>query len=144
LIKNPPNWFGARFWGIVVAGVAISLAVHAVALRLFYFNLGLSPFWVLREHAHAVDPQTLADYASLMEMIEMGFSDPAFILGAVLTLPWVMLLSALLVGVIVGGLQSVIYIPLLSMTRKRPVDKAFMAQRHLKNNPNDRYFAGCL
>ncbi|NJN55742.1 MAG: hypothetical protein HC804_13945 [Anaerolineae bacterium] len=137
LVKNPPNWFRARFGGVVVAGIAISLGLHAVALRLFYFNLGLSPFWVLRERAHVVDPQTLADIASFMDAIEMGFSDPAFVLGAVLTIPWVVLLSALLVGVIVGGLQAIIYVPALSMMHKRPVDKAFMAHRHLKNNPND-------
>ncbi len=137
LIKNPPNWFRARFGGVVVAGIAISLAVHAVALRLFYFNLGLSPFWILRERAHAVDPQTLADIASFMDAIEMGFSDPAFVLGAVLTIPWVVLLSALLVGVIVGGLQAILYVPLLSMIRKRPVDKGILVQRHLKNDPHD-------
>lgn len=137
LIKNPPNWFRARFGGVVVAGIAISLAVHAVGLRLFYFNLGLSPFWVLRERAHALDPQALADMATAMEWIEMGFSDPAFLLGAVLFIPWVVLLSALLMGVIVGSLQAILYVPLLAFLRKRPVDKAFAARRHLQNNPND-------
>ncbi|HRQ37345.1 MAG TPA: hypothetical protein PLD25_05460 [Chloroflexota bacterium] len=137
LLKNPPNWFRARFWAVVVAGTAISLALHAVALRLLYFNLGLAPFWVLHERTHTLDPQAMAEMARAMELIEMGFRDPAFVLSAVLFIPWVVLLSALLVGVIVGGVQAAIYVPILSMVRKRPVDQALMARRYLKNSPND-------
>lgn len=137
LAKNPPNWFGARLGGIVVASIVISLAVHAIGLRLFYFNLGLSPFWVLRERAQIIDAQTLADIAMAMEMIEAAFSDPAFMLGVVLALPWLLLLSALLVGVMGGVLQALIYIPALSMVRRRPVDRALWAQRRLRRESNE-------
>lgn len=137
LVKNPPNWFVARFWGVVIAGVAISLAVHAIGLRFFYFNWGLSPFWVLRVRTLTLNPQDAADMRLVMEMVEAGFGDPSFVLGGVLMLPWVVLFSALLVGVVVSVIQAIIYIPILSIMRKRPVDKALLAQRHLHNNPND-------
>lgn len=137
LLKNPPNWFKARFGGILTAGFILSLAVHAVGLRLFFFNLGLAPFWILRERAQTVDAQVLADFAATMDVIEAGFSEPGFLLSTVLVLPWVVLLSALCLGLLLSGAQSVVFIPLLSLVRKRPVDKAFMAQRHFKSNPDD-------
>ncbi|MCP4362509.1 MAG: AAA family ATPase [Chloroflexi bacterium] len=134
-VKNPPNWFRARYGGVLIASLAFSLAAFAVALRTFYFNLGLAPFWVLRQLEITSDPTIISDLTELINMIEMAYDEPALLVGVVLIVPWAFLLAAVVTAVVVGTIQAICYIPVLSMLHKRPVDKAFMAQRHLRRNP---------
>lgn len=133
-IKNPPNWFRARFSGIVTAGIVIFLAIFALGLRFFYFNLGLAPFWMLRElqlnPTDSVRQQTM----EAMDFFVTTFQSPAGLIAIILMVPWILLFTAVFTGFVFSTIQAVIFIPLLSMLHKRPADKAFMALRFLKKD----------
>lgn len=137
LIKEPVSWFFSRFWGIVVAAISISLSFVAVLLRLTYLNFGLTPFWLLREQeALQADPDYSMYSEQITTMVDEGFRNPTFLLVFVLIAPWFSLLIALMMGFIIGIVHSLIYIPILSAIRPRPVDQARTIHRRIKQDPN--------
>src|SRR5690606_38406931 len=69
-------------------------------------------------------------------MVDEGFRNPTFLLVFVLIAPWFSLLIALMMGFIIGIVHSLIYIPLLSAIRPRPVDQARTIHRRIKQDPN--------
>lgn len=136
-IKDPVNWFFSRFWGIVTAAIAIALAFLAVFLRLTYLNFGLTPFWLLREQAVLNSDLDYYKYSDqIMGMVEGGFRNPSFLLLFVLIAPWFSLFTAVLMGFIIGIVQSLIYIPIFAAIRPRPVDQARMLHRRIKQEPD--------
>lgn len=132
LTPNPPDRFRARIRGTILAANIILLAFLGFGLRIFYFNVGLVPFWVL--HQFSQDP---AGVGMLLEQTERILANPAALIGTVLLTPWVLLLLLLLVGWLVGLLQGTLYTLLLSLFLKRPVDEAVRLERKLKQQPTE-------
>ncbi len=136
-VKNPPNWFRARLRGIALAGNIISLAIFAIGLRFFYFNLGLAPFWILRELQQNPTNPMRADTVAALNFFVTIFQSPEGLVFLVMIMPWIFLGAAVITGILVSVLQAIFFIPLLSFIHKRPVDHAFMAQHALERHPND-------
>ncbi len=132
LTPNPPDRFRARIRGTILAANIMFTAFLAFALRIVYFNVGLAPFWVLRQFEQ--DPRGTA---LLMQQMQRILENPVAMIGTVLLTPWVLLLLLLLVGWLVGVIQGTLYTLLLSLVYKRPVDEAVRLERKLKQQPTE-------
>ncbi|MCA9995085.1 MAG: hypothetical protein KDE56_05025 [Anaerolineales bacterium] len=97
LTPNPPDRFRARIRGTILAANIMFTAFLAFALRIVYFNVGLAPFWVLRQFEQ--DPRGTA---LLMQQMQRILENPVAMIGTVLLTPWVLLLLLLLVGLWFG------------------------------------------
>ena len=136
-LKNPPTWFRARWSGITLAGNTISFAIFAIGLRFFYFNFGLAPFWILRTlQANPADPMR-AETVEAFNFFVRGFQSPEGIVFMIMTVPWLFIGAAIITGIVVSTFQAIVFVPLLSVMHKRPVDHAFMAKRALQKEPNN-------
>lgn len=136
LTRNPPDLFKARYRAILLATNTILLALFAVLLRNMYFLLGLAPFGLF--HWMQANPGMAAEMPEdvlLMMQTIFFLQKPETLLGSVLILPWVVLLLVAVLGVVWGSVQSIIYIPLVSVLLRRPVDKAALLHYRLNRNP---------
>ena len=134
LIKNPPNFFIARFKGIFVASLAISLLLFLVVLRGAYFFFGLAPFIYLK-HGQ-VDP----DYNQIFMQVQSALSDVSVSTVAimlVLLLPWLVLFIAMIFALVMSLLQQLTFGLIIPLLHKRPVDKAMMLQWRIRREPNE-------
>ena len=136
--KHPPSWFISRVQGSILAGTLIWLTLFTIGLRIFYFNLGLLPFvihhWAINYPEQAME---FADDGFSSIELAMGLQHPYTLVGIVLIAPWVMMLMAAVLGMIVGGLQGILYVPLISPFVKRPVDRATAVHWRLRREPNN-------
>jgi hypothetical protein len=138
LAKNPPNWFAARLGAINIASVLIFGFLGVVVLRTLYFNIGLAPFWLLRQlQMGADDVGMIMRTTRDLDSVRMIMSTPEIVIASVLVVPWVIMVSMVAMGVVYGLLQAALFIPLMSFVRPRPVDKALRIQRHLRQDEAD-------
>ena len=135
LLKNPPNRWRARMTAVLLAALIITTTATAVALRFFYFNLGLSPFVAVR--MLALDPDMAAETMATLQSVEAVFQNPGSLITGVLAAPWIALLVALLLGLVLGGLQAMLALPLMAALRSRPVDQAATLNRRIRRQPNE-------
>ena len=141
VMKNPPDLFRSRWRGITLAGVIISVFMFSLLEQLAFFVVGISPFLIQQaiRLSDATDMQTIeADMESFQAFIDSVFassSGSAPLMYFAILMPWVLLLLAVIVGIILGFVQSVIFGTIAPMIHKRPVDKAALLKRRMNSEP---------
>ncbi|MEM7112717.1 MAG: AAA family ATPase [Chloroflexota bacterium] len=132
LAPNPPDRFRSRIRGVILAANIILLAFWAFGLRVFYFNMGLSPFWVFRRSSQGgpLDESLLIQAQQLLDQ-------PGPLIVAVLLTPWLLLGLTIVLGWLIGIVQGSIYTLLLTAVYRRPVDRAVQIYRQLQREPNE-------
>jgi len=135
LAKNPRYRFLSRFGGIMLASVLILESMFAILLRVFYFNAGLFPFWMLTQVSE--NPEMSGDAAELFGgMLEL-LQTPGALIFIVLTIPWVFLAMGLITAIVLGVLHFVVYGLTLPFVMKRPVDKASRWWNRIHREPEE-------
>jgi hypothetical protein len=135
LIKDPPNLLMARVRGVVLASLLIFGSAFAIGLRVFYFNVGLLPFWLARSVQQ--DPKLMADANDTFQGMMQLAQRPSVLIALVLAAPWLFMTLAVVTAVTVGLLQGFVYGLLLPLAHPRPVDKASRWWGRLRREPND-------
>ncbi|MBE2223103.1 MAG: ATP-binding protein [Anaerolineae bacterium] len=135
LTKNPRYRFLSRFNGIMLASVLIFEAMFAILLRVFYFNAGLFPFWLMMQTF--TQPAETADAASLFDGMMQLLQQPGMLIFGVLTIPWLFMFMGLITALVVGMLHFLAYGLTLPFILLRPVDKAAKWWRRMQPEPNE-------
>ena len=135
LIKDPPNLLRARIRGVLLASLLIFGSAFAIGLRVFYFNIGLLPFWMARSVPQ--DPSLMTETAQTFQGMMQLAQQPSVLIALVLATPWLFLLLAVVTAVTVGVLQGLAYGLLLPALHPRPVDKAARWFSQLRREPQD-------
>lgn len=135
LIKNPPNRFAARAQAVIFAAVIIATFLYAVGLRIFYFNVGLAPFFV--SQAVQQDPDGTAALMQRLETVLSSFETPSVLTAAALLFSWLTVGLAVLTGFVVGGVHALVSVLLVPPALPRPVDRASRLVRELQRAPGE-------
>ncbi len=134
LIKNPRYRFFSRLSAILLASVLIFESMFAIGLRVFYFNVGLAPFWMMG-HAGRNPDITAGDASNMFGGMLQLLQEPGVLIFIVLLIPWIMALAALIVALVFGSLQFVVYGLTMPFVLNRPVDRAAKWWQRIKREP---------
>ncbi|MCP5099102.1 MAG: ATP-binding protein [Chloroflexi bacterium] len=143
VMKNPPNLFLSRWRGITIAGVIISGFLYSLIEQMAFFTVGISPFLVQRGMmvASLTDPDIVqTDFENFQAFVDLVFSGQSGSLSLMyftILLPWLVLLLAVITGVVLGGMQTLIFGTMAPMMHKRSVDKAAALQRRINREPDN-------
>ncbi len=135
LIKNPKNLFASRTQAVLLASVIIATFLSAVGLRITYFNLGLLPFFLSR--AIRDDPSQFMALIRQIEPLLNSLAVPHFLIIGTVVLGWITVALTIINGLVLGMLQAVISILLVTLVRLRPVDRAVQLQRRLRHHQEE-------
>lgn len=135
LIKNPRRRFVSRLSAILLASVLIFESMFAIGLRVLYFNAGLTPFWLMKQ-VHG-NPNLVGDandaFGGMLELLQQ----PGVLIFVVLVTPWLVILAALAVALLIGLVQFVAYGLTLPFILQRPADRAAAWWQRIKQEPNE-------
>ncbi len=136
LIKNPRFRFLSRFSGIALASVLIFESMFAILLRVFYFNAGLMPFWLMMQ-SHRTAEVTEADALELFDGMLQLLQQPGALIFIVLVIPWFFLLTGLVVAFLMGSVHFTAYGLTLPFVLQRPADKAAKWMKRIRQQPDE-------
>lgn len=131
--RQPRTRYRDRIQAVTLAGVIIVSFLMAVALRIFYFNVGLAPFMVgnlLRQGPDITD--TLVQLQPVMD----SFAVPAMLVSATIVIAWVTVGLTILLGAGSGLIQGGLSAWIVPLFVKRPVDRAAALVSELRDDPN--------
>ncbi len=134
LARQPRNRVRQRVMGVTFAGVIIFAFFCAVALRIFYFNVGLTPF--LLSDMLLRDSTEIDSFFEQIRPVMDSFTVPQLLIWVTLASAWAAVAVAVGLGMLWGGLQGLVSALIMPMFVKRPVDRAADVYNHLKRDPN--------
>ncbi len=134
LVKNPRDRFKARTTAVLLAAVIIAVFISSIGLRFFYFNMGLAPFLLSQEIRE--NPDDVMQILIQLRRILNTFAVPVILVSTTFLLAWSLLLIAIVVGLLYGGLQAAVSVGLVPQILKRPVDRAASVQKQIKREPS--------
>ncbi|MFO7682746.1 MAG: hypothetical protein R6X34_22135 [Chloroflexota bacterium] len=135
LMKNPRYRFLSRLSGIMLASVLIMESMFAIVMRVIYFNAGLSPFWLMMEvdKDPAIGGDATLAFDGMLELIQQ----PGALIFITLLIPWIMIITALSLAVVLGLLHFLAYGLTMPFVLRRPVDIAAKWWQRIKREPNE-------
>jgi len=136
LTKNPRYRFLSRLSGIMLASILIFEAMFAIVMRVFYFNAGLLPFWLMMQ-TNMQSEVTTAEATELFEGMVMLLQQPGWLIFIVLATPWVFIFMGLIVAFVFGVLHFIAYGLTMPFILKRPADKAAKWRQRIYKEPNE-------
>ena len=135
LIKNPRFRFLSRLSGIMLASLLITVSMFAILMRVFFFNAGLLPFWLIGQVADS--PEFSKDAAEMFSAMLSLLQQPGALIFVVLAMPWVFMLTGVMVAAVLGLMQFVLYGLTLPFVMKRPADKASAWWNRIQRAPDE-------
>jgi hypothetical protein len=135
LIKTPRYRFISRLSGIMLASILIFESMFAIVMRVFYFNAGLAPFWLMLGVQR--DPELTRDAADAFGGMLDLLQQPGALIFLVLAIPWLFIFAALMVAIVFGLAHFVLYGLTMPFILKRPADEAANWWQRIKREPNE-------